>query len=390
MTEPTPTALQGFTPAWLTQELRRSATIGQDTAVTSVEHNTLGEGEGFMGIIARLSLSYEGPPGPATMISKIPTDVDANRATGRAIGVYEREVRIYAEVLPGIDIPKPKVYSAIYEADGHEEKLAAQTRKADRLPFWLLRRLIKREQGKSYVPPCVLLIEDLADVEIGDQVAGGSLAQMTGALTTLARMHALTWNRKGIPDAHWSQGPEYIPRLLHALYMNSKDEFLENGAPYLSAHTIALYESLKDTGVSRVARHNDEVPQCLAHGDFRLDNMFFDANNDVAAVIDWQTAAPGPVVLDVGYLLVSSLAADTPKSTVDDLLAHYHGELVANGIDDYSMERFIADYEDGLLIVLHRLSGLAGGIIDLGDGRGLELMRTWFQRLDARMQRVQL
>jgi len=390
MPEPTPTTLAGLTPAWLTEELRRSDTIGQDATVTAVDQEVLGEGEGFMGIVARLSLSYDGAAGPASMIAKIPTDVDANRATGRAIGVYEREVRVYSQVLPGLDIPKPKVYSAIYETDGHEEKLAAQTRKADRLPFWLLRRLIKREQGKSDVPPCVLLIEDLSDVDIGDQVAGGSPEQMTAALSTLARIHALTWNKNGIPDAHWSQGPEYIPRLIHALYLNSREDFLKVGAPYLSPHTVGLYKSLKATGVTRVARHRDEVPQCLAHGDYRLDNMFFNADNEVAAVIDWQTAVPGPVVLDVGYFLVSSLAAETPQSTVDDLLAHYHRELVANGISDYSMEQFIADYEDGLLIVMHRLSGLASDIVDLGDGRGIELMQTWFKRLDARMARVSL
>jgi len=348
----------------------------------AVEHQILGEGEGFMGIVARLSLSYDGAPGPSSMIAKIPTDVDSNRATGRALGVYEREVRVYAEVLPGIDIPKPKVYSAIYEADGHEEKLSVQTIKIDRLPFWLLRWLIKRQQSKADVPPCVLLIEDLGDVHIGDQVAGGSPEQLIAALSTLAKMHAATWHGSGIPDAHWSQGPEYIPRLIHALYLNSAEEFLDRGAPYLSAHAVALYKSLKDTGVARVARHRAEVPQCLVHGDYRLDNMFFDSDNSVAAIIDWQTALPGPVVLDVGYLLVSSLAAETPESDVDDLLAHYHRELVGNGIADYPVDQFLADYDDGLLIVMHRLSGLAGEeIIDLGEGRGVELLQKWFQRL---------
>jgi len=388
--EPTPSKLAEFTPTWLTEELRRSGTIGQDSTVTGVDHQVLGEGEGFMGIIARLSLSYDGPAGPASMIAKIPTDVDSNRATGRALGVYEREVRVYAEVLPGIDIPKPKVYGAIYEADGHEEKLSVQTKRADRLPYWLLRRLIKREQDKSYVPPCVLLIEDLSEAEIGDQVAGGSPEQMTAGLSTLARIHAATWGGRGIPDAHWSHGADYIPRLLHALYLNSSEEFLRRGADYLSPHTVALYNSLKETGVSRVARHRVEVPQCLAHGDYRLDNMFFDSDNSVVAVIDWQTAAPGPVVLDVGYFLVSSLVADTPESTVDDLLAHYHRELVANGVTDYPMEQFLADYDDGLLIVTHRLSGLAGGVVDMGDGRGIELIKLWFQRLDARLQRVKI
>lgn len=383
----TPKTLEGFTPGWLTDELRRSQTIGSDTTVTDVERSVLGEGEGFMGIVARLSLSYDGPAGPATMIAKIPTSVDANRAAGRAIGIYEREVRIYADVLPGLDIPKPEVYSAIYEADGHEQKLREQTRKVDRFPFWLLRWLIKREQGKSDVPPAVLLLEDQVDAEVGDQVGGGSPEQMAAGLSTLARLHAQTWGVANIPDAHWAQGPDHIPRLIQAVYLNGRDEFLKQSAPYFSPHSTALYESLKTTGVERVLRHRAEVPQCLAHGDYRLDNLFFAADGSVAAVIDWQTAVPGPVVLDVGYFLVSSLPAETSESVVDDLLAGYHGELVANGVDDYTFDRFMADYLDGLLITLHRSTGLAD-IVDFGDGRGQDLLATWLPRLDARLQRV--
>ena len=71
MAEPTPTTLEEFTPAWLTEQLRTSNTIGADSTVIQVERRILGEGEGFMGIVARLSLSYEGPAGPATVIAKI-------------------------------------------------------------------------------------------------------------------------------------------------------------------------------------------------------------------------------------------------------------------------------------------------------------------------------
>ncbi|MEL6984500.1 MAG: phosphotransferase, partial [Actinomycetota bacterium] len=311
---------------------------------------------------------------------------EGNRATGRSLGIYEREVRSYAEVLPNIDVPAPRVYAAIYEATGDEPKEHNIKKKVDRLPFRVLRWLIRREQGKSYVPPCVLLLEDV-DGTVGDQVGGGSLEQIAAGLSTLARCQASTWGGANIPHEHWSEGPEYIPRIIQALYLNGREEFLTQGAPYLSPHSVALYESLAETGVKRVERHRDEVPQAMAHGDFRLDNMFFDPDGSVAAVIDWQTAAPGPVVLDVGYFLVSSLPAETPESVVDELLAGYHAELVANGVDDYPIERFLADYVDGLLIVLHRMTGLAD-IVDFGDGRGVDLMALWFQRLDARLQRV--
>ena len=50
-----------------------------------------------MGELARLSVTYAGGGGPPTMIAKIPTQIEQNRALGKSLGIYEREVRVYAE-----------------------------------------------------------------------------------------------------------------------------------------------------------------------------------------------------------------------------------------------------------------------------------------------------
>ena len=92
-------------------------------------------------------------------------------------------------------------------------------------------------------------------------------------------------------------------------------------------------------------------------------------------------------MLDVGYFITSSLPAETPESVVDELLAGYHAELIANGVSGYPFDRFAADYLDGMLIVLHRMSGLPD-MVEFGEGRGVDLVATWFRRLDARLQRV--
>ena len=269
MSEPTPTTLDEFTPAWLTTELRRTATIESDSKVTAVDYTILGEGEGFMGVIGRMSLSYDGTPGPATMIAKIPTSVDKNRAAGRAIGVYEREVRVYSDLLPKFDIPQPKIYCAIYEADGHEKKLRDQTKKVDRFPLWLLRWLIKREQSKSDVPPCVLLIEDIVDGEVGDQVTGGSPEKIAAGLSTLARLHAATWRTKTLPQAHWLEGPDTIPRLIQALYLNGHDEFLRQAAPHI-LHRLTGLAEVADLGDGRGV---ELMAEWLRRADARLQRV---------------------------------------------------------------------------------------------------------------------
>ena len=55
---------------------------------------------------------------------------------------------------------------------------------------------------------------------------------------------------------------------------------------------------------------------------------------------------------------------------------------------DYPFERLLADYEEALLLLLHRMSGLDQ--LEFGDDRGVALMDTWFERFDARLQRVPL
>lgn len=388
MGAPTPTTMAGFTPTWLTEELRRGGTIPGETTVSSVERQTLGQGEGFMGELARLTLTYEGVPGPPTMIAKIPTMVEHNRARGRSLGVYQREVRVYADLLPDLPIPTPTVYAAIYEETGDEDQILQQMLKAERLPLWLLRILIRRAASNAEVPPAVLLIEDLgASAVVGDQVAGASVDVVRRAVEKLAPFHAASWGAHDIPDESYLQSAAVITRIFHAGYRNSYKRFIEEMGHLLSDHTVALLRSIKKTGIERRRRLYSEPPQCLLHVDFRLDNLFFDDNGDIACVIDWQTSTPGPAAYDLCYFITGSLAADTPEHEVDGLIAHYHEHLVAAGVTDYPLDRLRADYDDCLMITLE---GMPLGFDDLefGDERGVALIEGWIRRLDARVQRV--
>ena len=52
--------------AFVTAALRSSGTIGTGTSVAEVEHDTIGEGVGIVGQLARLQLRYDGPGGRRT------------------------------------------------------------------------------------------------------------------------------------------------------------------------------------------------------------------------------------------------------------------------------------------------------------------------------------
>ena len=288
------------------------------------------------------------------------------------------------------------MYSAIYEAVGDEHKQQNAMMKADRLPMFLLKPLTKRAQKKgaqdAYVPPCLVLIEDLDGLaDIGNQVEDASKEKLEAGLAALAMLHAQTWEADRNPSTHWEMGPQSIPKVLHALFLNGCDDFVAAGGANFSSHTRELLAACKISGVKRVDRFYRDAPWCLSHGDFRLDNMFFGPDGSVVSIIDWQNATPGPGMIDVAYFLGSSMHEDSPESDVDDLLAGYHAALVSHGVTGYSLEQVKAEYLDALLIVLERLQGLTDSeMLDMGDGRGVDLLATWLRRYNARLQRVPL
>ena len=384
----TPSRLDDITSDWLTDVLRKEGAISPDAQITGFERTDLGDGEGFVGDIARLRLIYTSGSGPATVIAKVPTAVELNRATGKSLGVYEREVRAYDTLLVDIDVPRPVVHAAIYDATGDEEAFLDQLIKAERLPLFLLRLLLRRVQTDADVPPCILLLEDLAAAEMGDQVAGCDPTRAAIALGVLARLHATAWGDACPPLRHWFTNGDIVPRLFHAQYKNNRRSFEAFAAERLSDHAMAHVKAIRKTGLERITRMHEAAPRTILHGDFRLDNLFFAADGSLAAIIDWQTVNRGPGALDVAYFIAGSLPPETPESAIDDLLRGYHEVLVASGVGDYSFERLRADYGESLLLLLHRMSGLDQ--LEFGDERGVALMDSWFERFDARLQRVPL
>ncbi len=388
MATTTPSRLDDITSDWLTAVLSSEGAISADARIEAFERTDLGDGEGFVGDIARLRLAYSAGTGPATVIAKVPTAVPLNRATGKSLGVYEREVRAYDTLLPDVDVPRPRAHAAIYDATGEEEAFLDQMIKAERLPLFLLRVVLRKVQTDADVPPCILLLEDLAEAEMGNQVAGCDPARAAIALGVLARLHASGWGDACPPLRHWFTNGDIVPRLFHAQYKNNRRSFERFAAARLSEHGMAHVKAIRKSGLARITRLHAEAPRTILHGDFRLDNLFFAADGSLAAIIDWQTVNRGPGVLDVVYFIAGSLPPDTPEAVIDDLLRGYHDTLVTAGVEDYPFERLLADYEEGLLLILHRMSGLDQ--LEFGDDRGVALMDSWFQRFDARLQRVPL
>jgi Ser/Thr protein kinase RdoA (MazF antagonist) len=91
------------------------------------------------------------------------------------------------------------------------------------------------------------------------------------------------------------------------------------------------------------------APATIIHGDYRLDNLFFDAAGAVA-VIDWQFVSRCRGIYDVAYFIGLDLEPAARRAHEQALLAQYVATLAAHGVAGYSLETARVDYRRALLL----------------------------------------
>ncbi len=344
-----PATMDEVTPAWLTAALRESGVLKTAT-VTAADRVTIGVGVGLLGDIARVTLTYDHPePGaPATLIAKLPTPEPSARGLAQMFGFYETEARFYTTLADQCAIGSPRSY---YAAMKPEEVLF------------------------------IILMEDLAGLRMGDQVAGCSVEDARLIVRNLARFHAQWWDSPRLDALDWvisSASP--VIQLTSGAYLQSIE-------PFLRLFGDRITSAQRDTVVALGPRLDSIIdavlsgPMTLAHGDPRLDNIFFGSTDGAReiTVIDWQILIKSRGPYDIGYLLSQSLAPVDRKTHEESILREYLDTLEANGVAGYSWEQCWQDYRMAVLYcVVYPV--IAGGSIDLANDRGLALVHAMTDR----------
>lgn len=273
-----------LTAQWLT------AAIGAGTVEQfSVERI----GTGQMSECYRVALSYaDGGNGPASVILKVAATDPASRRTGLALGLYEREVRFYADIAPRIGGPVAPCHSFGFDA----------------------------ETGVFH-----LLLGDAAPAVVGDEIRGATVEQASLAMAELGRLHAPLLGQTAMADIDWLNRESPVNQALIAqLYAGFVDRYGDQIAPQhrqVCGRMIASFDAYQaDLAVS---------VHGLVHGDYRLDNMLFgqEGSDRPLTVVDWQTVTWGPSLIDVAYFLGCALADDVRRDNYDALLGAYHAAL---------------------------------------------------------------
>ena len=304
---------QDIDAAWLTRALQSA---GVDAVVEGFTAAAVGTGQIGDSVRFRLRYARGAEAAPASLVGKFPSaDPDSFR-TGVMLGNYAREVKFYRHLAATALVSTPRCYMAEVEEATSE---------------------------------FVLLMEDLAPAEPGDQLRGVSLDQAAAVMDEAAALHASHWQDEALDDLPWvsatraAPASQATPEAVHALWL----AFRERYAGRLDARHIEVGERLS-TGFRRFGDHHPG-PRCLTHNDFRPDNMMFAtaAGGRPVTVLDWQSIAYGCGAVDVAYFLAGALPPDVRRTHEASLLDRYHRGLTERGVSGYSPDDLARDYASG-------------------------------------------
>ena len=274
-----------LTAGWL------SAALG--TAVEDFSAERIGTGQ--MSENHRVVPVYaDGAEGPASVVLKVASSDELSRQTGVALGLYEREVRFYSEVAPTVGGPLAPCFHASFDP-------AAGT--------------------------FALLLGDAGPADQGDEIAGCDPERAQLAVVELARLHAPVLGSASLAEAEWLNRESPISQpLIEQLLAGFLERYDARIAPEhrdVCERFVASFDAY--------AAENEQQPQGLVHGDYRLDNLLFgleDADRPLT-VVDWQTVGRGPALTDLSYFLGCALTVEDRRAHGDRLIAAYHEALGA-------------------------------------------------------------
>ena len=312
-TIPIADAPEALTPSWLTTALTDSGVL-DGARVVNATFQPIGTGQ--MCDCVRLDIRYDRPTdAPSTIVAKLPAADETSRATAKALRSYENEVRFYQQLAPELPIRTPTTYYADIDVE-----------------------------SASFV----LLLEDLAPAQQGDQLRGCSPGQAQIALQELVKLHASRRGDQTLADIEWlhrdkATNQRFLATLLPGLWEGFRDRYATDLSDDVIQAGTVLFSEIEGYLMA------DPGPSTVVHGDYRLDNLLFDPTPGgiPVAVVDWQMCTDGPGMNDVAYFIGAGLGVDERRSAEADLVDGYHAALTAAGVTDYALDQCWHEYRRG-------------------------------------------
>ena len=343
-----PSTPSEVTATWLTTALQSSGVLPSTISVGSVRHEPLGGGTGVFGVLARLVVDYTEPnDAPTRMVLKLPTAAIENKTVALALGIYVRETYFFNDLAARTPVPAVRCLYADMDIDAGE---------------------------------FVLIIDEISDLTVGDQFAGGTIPQFERTLKEIAKWHAAWWMHPDLDTFDWlptNDSPiqiAVVPGIMRGAMPVIESEW----ASRLGEEAVALGRDVADK-FEDIMHRSSAAAKTLCHGDVRLENVFFNKDATAIKFIDFQMLVKGTPAQDVQYLFNSSMDPAVWDSDGMRLLHLYHDELLALGVADYSWDTFWSEFQLQCLWAMVAPASTVGGF-DMGDEKGKQLAEKWMMR----------
>ncbi|MEC7909463.1 MAG: oxidoreductase family protein [Actinomycetota bacterium] len=345
-----PSTIEDVSASWLTGVLQGSGFAGVE--ITDMQVGVIGEGVGIMGLLYRVELSYsDSSPkeAPSSVVIKVPSPHEQTRHIARAFMFYGKEIGFYRDAAKDTPLGTPKCYAAYHDPESDD---------------------------------FVLVLEDLDGTEVISQLDGCPLDKAEIAIDALARHHAAFWESERFDgDLSWLPYGWDVP-FPQAIAQG----FSEAWPSCMEMFPNGVSDRVKKVGekfptVTSEMMELADSPITLAHGDFRLDNLFFE--NETLKVIDWQICIKTVGGYDLGYFLSQSLTIEDRRNHEIELLDRYRNTLSDMGLD-YPQDRLMEDYRRSVLFCLaYPVQASAAALV---NERAVQLVTEMFARVSTAIE----
>ncbi len=329
-------------------------------AIRSVSFEEIGAGVGMVGRILRCHIAYISArnPAPETIVVKLPSTDENTRRTALQLHLYEREFEFYRTLAGSVPLRSPTLLYGDLDPSTHD---------------------------------FVLLLEDLGHMVTVDQVEGATPDRALLAVEAAAGLHAKFWGRVDqlrVSEIHSPPTPER-----HAMVQGVYQASLPRVFDLFSEQFTGPMRRLAESYGGHLVEHSAVVaawPQTLIHGDFRLDNMFFDDGEyPEVALVDWQLTTVGNGLYDIAYFLSSCVSTDIRREIETLAIESYHKIIASETGEHFTLADCWRAYRENMLTCF-RVPVIAGAQLDFNNARGRRLADTILNRTLAAMDDLEV
>ena len=287
-----------------------------------------------------------------SVVAKLPSADAQNHDVAKNFGYYAREAIFYRQLADLVDGLVPACLGVVDNPDGSVS----------------------------------LVLEDRTDLRDADQVAGASPTQARQAVEAVALIHARTWEHPRLGAARLPTALDPEVAGFGSLFDLTWPGFVSSFPDLVDAEIEARARHLID-GYDLACAQLADPPNCLVHGDFRLDNLLFDSR--AAILLDWQLASVGAGAYDLCRFLVGSLDPAGYDDLAAPLIDRYWQSLHDAGVSGYPRDRLDSDLRAAFITYLPIPVTVAVGVASV-DERAARLKRVLAERLCAAILRHDL